>query len=96
MLSGATLVVLETGQSTLSDFDGSYKLNDLCQGQNYSVKVTHAACETMTFKLKVSRNLNRDFKLEHHIEELNEIIVSGKAYENQSSSVFENKCPLKF
>ena len=91
VLSGATLVVLETGQSTLSDFDGSYKLNDLCQGQNYSVKVMHASCETMTFKLKVSRNLNRDFKLEHHIEELNEIIVSGKAYENQSSSVFENK-----
>ena len=91
MLSGATLVVLETGQSTLSDFDGSYQLTDLCQGQNYSVKVIHPACETMTFKLKVSGNLNRDFKLEHHIEELNEIIVSGKAYENQSSSVFENK-----
>lgn len=91
MLSGATLVVSETGQSTLSDFDGSYQLIDLCQGQNYSVKVMHADCETMTFKLKVSGNLNRDFKLEHHIEELNEIIVSGKAYENQSSSVFENK-----
>ena len=91
VLSGATLVVLESGQSTLSDFDGSYQLIDLCQGQNYSVKVMHPACETMTFKLKVSGNLNRDFKLEHHIEELNEIIVSGKAYENQSSSVFENK-----
>ena len=35
ILSGATLVVLETSQTTLSDIDGSYQLNNLCQGQNY-------------------------------------------------------------
>ena len=91
LLSAATLLVLETGQSTFSELDGSYQLKNLCQHNNYSVKVIHPACETMTFKLKVSGNMTRDFKLEHHIEALNEIIVSGNAYQDQTKSVFESK-----
>ena len=91
LLSAATLLVLETGQSTISELDGSYQLKNLCLSHNYSVKVIHPACETMTFKLKVSGNMTRDFKLEHHIEALNEIIVSGNAYQDQTKSVFESK-----
>lgn len=91
LLSAANLLVLETGQSTISKLDGSYQLKNLCQSHNYSVKVIHPNCETMTFKLKVSGNMTRDFKLEHHIEALNEIIVSGNAYQDQTKSVFENK-----
>ena len=91
LLSAATLLVLETGQSTISELDGSYQLKNLCQSHNYSVKVIHPNCETMTFKLKVSGNMTRDFKLEHHIEALNEIIVSGNAYQDQTKSVFESK-----
>jgi iron complex outermembrane receptor protein len=39
--------------------------------------------------LKISGDSVRDFKLEHHLEELNEIILEGKAYENKTTTVLE-------
>ena len=91
LLSGATLVFTEINKTVQTDIEGYYIISDLCKDEVYSIEILHPACETMRFRLKVSRNMTRDFKLEHHIEALNEIIVSGKAYEENSSSVFENK-----
>ena len=91
LLSGATLVLTEINKTVQTDIEGYYIISGLCKDEVYSIEIMHPACETMRFKLKVSGNMSRDFKLEHHIETLNEIIVSGKAYEENSSSVFENE-----
>lgn len=91
LLSGATLVFNEINKTVQTDIEGYYIMSDLCEDEVYSIEILHPSCETMSFRLKVSGNMKRDFKLEHHIEALNEIIVSGKAYEENSSSVFENK-----
>lgn len=94
-LSGATLVLTEINKTVQTDIEGYYTISGLCKDEVYSIEILHPACETMRFRLKVSGDLTRDFKLEHHIEALNEIIVSGKAYEEKSSSVFENKVSTK-
>ena len=91
LLSGATLVLTEINKTVQTDIEGYYIISGLCKDEVYSIEIMHPACETMRFRLKVSGNMSRDFKLEHHIETLNEIIVSGKAYEENSSSVFENE-----
>ena len=91
LLSGATLVLTEINKTVQTDIEGYYIISGLCKDEVYSIEIMHPACETMRFRLKVSGNMTRDFKLEHHIETLNEIIVSGKAYEENSSSVFENE-----
>ncbi len=91
LLSGATLVFNGINKTVQTDIEGYYIMSDLCEGEVYSIEILHPSCETMSFRLKVSGNMKRDYKLEHHIEALNEIIVSGKAYEENSSSVFENK-----
>ena len=91
ILSGATLVLTEINKTVQTDIEGYYIISDLCKDEVYSIEIIHPACETMRYKLKVSGNMTRDFKLEHHIEALNEIIVSGKAYKQNSSSVFENE-----
>ena len=91
LLSGATLVFKEINKTVQTDIEGYYIISDLCKDEVYSIEIFHPACETMRFRLKVSGNMTRDFKLEHHIETLNEIIVSGKAYEENSSTVFENE-----
>ena len=90
LLSGATLVFNEINKTAQTDLDGRYNISNLCKGQ-YSIKLIHPSCESTTFKININGNTNRDFKLEHHIEELNEIIIKGNPYDNQSKSVYENK-----
>ena len=89
LLSGATLVVAETETVVQTSMDGVYSISNLCTNTTYSIKVLHSSCETKTFSLKILGDSVRDFKLEHHLEELNEIILEGKAYENKTNTVLE-------
>ena len=89
LLSGATLVVAETETIVQTLLDGVYSIPNLCPNTSYSIKVLHSSCMPKTFSLKISGDSVRDFKLEHHLEELNEIILEGKAYENKTTTVLE-------
>ena len=89
LLSGATLVVAETETVVQTSLDGVYSIPNLCPNTSYSIKVLHSSCTPKTFSLKISGDSVRDFKLEHHLEELNEIILEGKAYENKTTTVLE-------
>ena len=89
LLSGATLVVAETETIVQTSLDGVYSIPNLCPNTSYSIKVLHSSCTPKTFSLKISWDSVRDFKLEHHLEELNEIILEGKAYENKTTTVLE-------
>ena len=89
LLSGATLVVAETETVVQTSLDGVYSISNLCPNTTYSIKVLHSSCTPKTFSLKISGDSVRDFKLEHHLEELNEIILEGKAYENKTTTVLE-------
>jgi iron complex outermembrane receptor protein len=89
LLSGATLVVAETETIVQTSLDGVYSIPNLCPNTSYSIKVLHSSCTPKTFSLKISGDSVRDFKLEHHLEELNEIILEGKAYENKTTTVLE-------
>ncbi|MDG1777976.1 MAG: TonB-dependent receptor [Flavobacteriaceae bacterium] len=90
LLSGATLVVSETELATQTTLDGVYTLSNLCNNTTYKIKVLHSSCQTKIFSVKVTGHMKRDFRLEHHLEELNEIILEGKAYENTTKTVLEN------
>ena len=89
LLSGATLVVAETETVVQTSLDGVYSISNLCLNTSYSIKVLHSSCTPKTFSLKILGDSVRDFKLEHHLEELNEIILEGKAYENKTNTVLE-------
>ena len=95
LLSGATLVVAETETVVQTSMDGVYSISNLCPNATYSIKVLHSSCETKTFSLKILGDSVRDFKLEHHLEELNEIILEGKAYENKTNTVLEKNINQK-
>ena len=95
-LSGATIMVLENNFTTISDIEGNYTILNLCDGVTYSIEILHPSCDTVTFKWKASYGkIEKDFKLEHHIEELNEIIVKGNSYKDQSKSVLESQISNK-
>ena len=76
-LVNSTLSVNGYDIYALSDFDGNYKLEGLCAG-TYTITITHPECEVAEFVVEVNKNVTRDFKLEHHTEELNAVTVQGE------------------
>ena len=89
LLIGATLIVAGSEQAVQTDLDGNFILSNLCDG-TYSIQVSHPYCLTKGFTVKVSGNTTKSFKLEHHLEELNQITVEGKAYSDKSKTILEN------
>ena len=77
-LSQALIYIQELNRSTLSDQEGVYSFDDVCPG-NYTVIVTHAQCSARTFSVKVKENIFKILKLEHHYEELNEVLLSSSS-----------------
>jgi iron complex outermembrane receptor protein len=89
LLVGATLIVAGSEQVVQTDLDGKFILKNLCD-DTYSIQVSHPFCLTKGFTIKISGNTTKNFKLEHHLEELNQITIEGKAYSNKSKTIFEN------
>ena len=89
VLTGATIIVAGTKRSFVTDFDGKFIIPDLCN-QTYSIQVSHPYCLTKGFRVTVSGNTVETFKLEHHLDELNEITINGKFLSNQSKTLQEN------
>lgn len=89
-LDGATIVLAGLEVAVLTDLDGSFRFSNLCPG-TYNVQVSHPACSTKVFSVDITTNTQKTFKLEHHLEELNEILVKGSNYFTKAESVLENK-----
>ncbi len=89
VLVGSTIIVAGTERSFVTDFDGKFIIPDLCN-ETYSIQVSHPYCLTKGFRVTVSGNMVETFKLEHHLDELNEITVNGKVLSNQSKTFQEN------
>lgn len=87
-LIGATLIVAGTEQAVQTDLEGKFTISNLCN-DIYSIQVSHAYCLTKGFKVRVSGNTTKSFKLEHHLEELNEVILKGNAYSDKSKTILE-------
>ena len=88
-LSNATILIEGTDNIVVSDSNGYFKFSGLCLGK-YSVSVSHLKCKSKTFSIKLDGNIEKTFKLEHHINELNEVIILGES-DKRSKTIFENK-----
>ena len=73
-LVGATIAIAETNIVAQAGFDGEFSLSNICDGK-YVINVGHAYCDSKSFNVTISGNTIKTFKLEHHTEELNEILV---------------------
>lgn len=89
LLVGATLIVAGSEQAVVTDLDGKFTISNLCD-ETYNIQVSHPYCLAKGFTIKLSGNTIKNFKLEHHLEELNQITVAGKAYSNKSKTILEN------
>lgn len=88
-LSGATIVVTQTGVAVQTDLDGNFSVQFLCNS-TYNLQVSHPSCSTKIFTVAMQADVQKTFKLEHHMESLNEIIISGNKSYRETKTLFEN------
>lgn len=76
-LVGATLQIEGLKKFTTTNSKGNFVFENLC-ATSFVVIVTHVSCETKKLAIDLTKSAFQDIRLEHHIEELNEVIVKTK------------------
>ncbi|MEY8019580.1 TonB-dependent receptor [Muriicola sp. SD30] len=89
-LVGATLVISDMNVSVFTDLNGQYVFKDICSGE-YEIEVMHPDCRTLIFPVRISGDTEKDFFLEHHLEELDEVQVVGGAVLKKTNSGIEER-----
>lgn len=89
-LSGAVLIVAGIEKFALTDLDGKFTIENLCEG-NYSAQVSHPECETIAVNFSVPYHGTFTIRMEHHLEELDQVTVKGSAAIDYVTSQLENR-----
>lgn len=85
-LSGASLFIGTAKTPVVTDHEGKFTFSNLCK-DTYVVTVMHPYCQTTTFKIEVKGQTSKTLRLEHHLEELNQIIIEGKKQGHTSKTL---------
>jgi len=84
-LAEALIVVAGSERDELTGPDGSFELDSLCPGR-LQLQISHPYCATRLFTVEISANLERVFRLEHHLEVLQEVEVVEKSINQPSET----------
>lgn len=85
----ATIYIEAINKYEISDNSGAFKFNDICDGE-YEMTISHINCETKKLKVVVDGKTFINILLEHHIEELQMIEVTGVADKKLTTSAQES------
>ena len=75
-LTGATIYIENLDKYTISDLQGNYNIENLCDGI-LTLKVSHIGCETVRVEIPINGDTQYEIHLEHHTEELNEVKIDA-------------------
>ena len=75
-IAGATLQIKNSQLHTISDSNGKFIINNLCESF-IELIVSHIACDKKTLEIDIRYDLQTTIYLEHHIEELEMIAIKG-------------------
>ncbi|WP_461533570.1 TonB-dependent receptor [Sinomicrobium sp.] len=87
-LENSLVKIYNTDKVTVSDIDGYFSISGICPG-TYEVEVTHDLCTPQFITVEITRTTTRQFTLEHHLEELKEVVVEGSRHHTVTSSATE-------
>ncbi len=93
-LVGATVYILELEKAVLTDFEGRYRIDGVCHG-NYQIELSHPLCRTLLFEVEIQGSTERDFQMEHHLEELEEVQVVGELLPDLTKTAQEQRLATK-
>ena len=72
-----------------TDIDGNLIFENLCE-DTYVLTISHEDCESLVQTVDIKKDTSRKIRLEHHLNELEEIMVISNN-RNNSRTLFENK-----
>lgn len=75
-LEYSTIAIEETNDYILTDSIGQFSHRDMCPGA-YHIQVFHIGCPPKQFYLRITRDTQMIFYLDHHGELLKEVVVEG-------------------
>ena len=81
----ATIYIKEKDKYLVSDFDGKFKIENLCAG-TLTLTISHVGCETKTVSYDVNGDTFKKILVEHHVEELEEISVTGNVSKKETKT----------
>lgn len=75
--------------STFTNEKGEYLISNVC-AETYNVIISHLGYVSKTFPLSINKNIIKNYSLEHHEKEIQEVITISKSQKNTKTSI-ENK-----
>ncbi len=90
-LTDATLSIEELGNTIKTNTKGKYTFDNLCNGATYTIRVSHPSCNTQTINVTIDGNIERTINMEHHLEELGEVSITGEARKNGGKTAIESQ-----
>lgn len=73
----ATIQIEGLKTYAVTDAKGNFVINNIC-APKFTIKVAHVACETKVIQVDLTKKTFLNIRLEHHIEELNEVTVTSE------------------
>ena len=73
-LSNANIEINELEILGKTDFDGNVVFENLCE-DSYLLTISHKDCESLTQTIDLKKDTFKKIRLEHHLNELDEILV---------------------
>lgn len=84
-LENATIIVTAKNLSTTSDKAGKFNFQNLCDGV-FELEVSHPDCKSKFVTITIAGDTYQKIRIEHHLEELDEVKVVGDVKNNTNSS----------
>lgn len=87
-LPDATITLTPSNRTVKTDAFGKFNISGLCEGF-YELEVTHLDCKTQMLEVNVKGEVYQKIKLEHHLEELGEVVVTDRSIRRKTTSAAE-------
>jgi iron complex outermembrane recepter protein len=84
-LNGARIAITGKDRATTTNADGKFKFTGLCNGV-LELEISHPECTTEFMTLTMEGDHFERILLEHHLEELDEVRVTGRANPKKTNS----------
>ena len=93
-LVNARVALLESTKITSTTEKGFFRLRSLCPG-TYSVLVSHPLCDSQEYNIQIPQKKAQIFKLEHHVNELAEVVLEDNTRYKTKRNVIESELDEK-
>jgi len=93
-LFGATISITGKANTTTSNTEGKFTFKALCNGV-IELEVSHPECKSEFVTVEMNGDTYQKIKMEHHLEELDEVKVVGSSVVTKTASSQEENLSLK-